>query len=58
MINLGYCCINLTLASEGIRTSRSMIQRTFKAKGINYASELALENVKDLHKIIRWNITD
>ena len=56
MTNLGYCCINLTLASKGIRTSRSMIQRTFKAKGINYASELALENVKDLHKIITWNI--
>ena len=56
MINLGYCCINLTLANEGIRTSRSMIQRTFKTKGIEYASKLALENVKDLHKIITWNV--
>jgi len=56
MTNLGYCCINLTLADEGIKTSRSMIQRTFKAKGIKYASELALENVRDLHKIITWNI--
>jgi UV DNA damage endonuclease len=33
-----------------------MIKRTFKAKGVNYASELTLNNVKDLDKIIDWNI--
>jgi UV DNA damage endonuclease len=32
-----------------------MIKRTFKAKGIKYASELALANVRDLKKIIQWN---
>jgi UV DNA damage endonuclease len=32
-----------------------MIQRTFQQKGISYASELALENVRDLVKIIEWN---
>jgi len=36
-------------------TNRSMIRKTFDAKGIKYASELALKNVKDLEKIIRWN---
>ena len=54
--NYGYCCINTTLQkSDKITTNRSMIKRTFAEKGINYASELALANVKDLVKIINWN---
>jgi UV DNA damage endonuclease len=32
-----------------------MIRRTFDAKGLPYASELALQNVKDLSEIIKWN---
>lgn len=56
MLNLGYCCINLTLTNRGVKTSRGMIQRTFKQRGLSYASELAYDNVKDLHKIIKWNI--
>tara|TARA_Y100001970_G_scaffold237459_1_gene297962 strand:- start:332 stop:1168 length:837 start_codon:yes stop_codon:yes gene_type:complete len=32
-----------------------MIKRTFQQKGIKYASELALANVRDLKKIIQWN---
>lgn len=32
-----------------------MIRKTFDAKGIKYASELALQNVKDLYKILEWN---
>jgi len=59
MINLGYACINSILSglpkSRRITTNRSMIKRTFKAKGIKYASELALTNVRDLKKIIQWN---
>lgn len=54
--NYGYCCINTTLQkSDKITTNRSMIKRTFAAKGIEYASELALLNAKDLVKIINWN---
>lgn len=54
--NYGYCCINTTLQkSDKITTNRSMIKRTFAEKGIEYASELALANVKDLVKIINWN---
>lgn len=55
MTNLGYACINLTLADEGITTNRGMIKRTFAEKGIAYASELALNNCKDLLKILKWN---
>ena len=32
-----------------------MIRRTFDAKGIEYASALTLQNVKDLYKILEWN---
>ena len=53
--NLGYACINIQLTSQGVRTSRKMIKKTFKEKGINYASELALQNARDLIKIINWN---
>lgn len=55
MVNLGYACINLTLANEGITTNRSMIKKTFMERGIAYASELALSNVQALYKIVEWN---
>ena len=58
-MNYGYACINETLGSgpkkTRVTTNRSMIKRTFKEKGIKYASELALQNVKDLIKILHWN---
>ena len=52
---LGYACINMTLAKQGISCNRSMIRRTFDAKGVAYASELILENLRNLTKIISWN---
>lgn len=55
-IRLGYACINLTLAEEGVTTNRGMIKRTFAEKGIAYASELALSNVKGLKRILDWNV--
>ena len=61
MINLGYACINMSLSypkqrgAERITTNRSMIKRTFDQRGPQYASELALQNVKDLYSILRWN---
>jgi UV DNA damage endonuclease len=53
--NIGYCCINVTLQKKKITSGRGMIQRTFKQKGLKYASQLALLNAKDLIKIIEWN---
>lgn len=53
--NFGYCCINLELGKQKVTTNRSMVKRTFEAKGIEYASELALQNVRDLARIISWN---
>ena len=58
-MQLGYACINMGFSSlpksKRITTNRSMIKRTFQQKGLSYASELALENVKDLLKILQWN---
>ena len=66
MKNLGYACINMQLSyptkwgnqprgTERITTNRSMIRRTYDAKGITYASELSLLNVQDLERVIDWN---
>lgn len=55
-MNLGYACINMTLGKKKITTNRSMIKKTFLERGINYAAELALQNVKDLETIIHWNV--
>ena len=52
---LGYACINMTLGEEGISCNRSMIRRTFNAKGIDYASELIVSNMKSLLQLIHWN---
>jgi len=57
-MNLGYACINLTLAGAGITTNRGMIKKTFGEKGIAYASELALSNVRALLKILEWNVAN
>ena len=56
-MNLGYACINMTLGEHKpkITTNRSMIKKTFKEKGITYASELGIQNSRDLVEIIKWN---
>lgn len=56
-MKLGYACINTALAEHKITTNRGMIKRTFKAKGLPYASELALKNCKDLLSILHWNVS-
>lgn len=54
--NYGYCCINLTLQQDkDIKIGRGMIKRTFQAKGIKYAGELAEANIRDMIEIIKWN---
>ena len=65
-LRIGYACINMQLSypkqygnkpkDKPITTNRSMIRRTFDTKGIPYASEKTLLNVKDLDTIIDWNI--
>jgi UV DNA damage endonuclease len=54
MANLGYACINMTMGKK-VTTNRTMVKRTFNAKGLDYVSELALLNAKDIIKILEWN---
>ena len=60
MRNYGYACINKTFSdrpkAQRITTNRTMIKRTFQERGIEYASELALQNLRDLRKILQWNL--
>jgi len=66
-MKLGYACINMQLSyptkygdkpkgTKPITTGRGMIKRTFQSKGVDYASEIALANAKDLHNIMTWNV--
>ena len=56
---MGYSCINTNLSNRSkkdrITTNRTMIKRTFEQKGIEYASELAVQNCADLLPILQWN---
>ena len=53
-MNLGYACINLSLGKK-VTTNRTMIKKTFTQKGLEYVSDLVLQNVADLERIIDWN---
>lgn len=56
VMNFGYACINLCLADEGIVTNKGMIRRTYLERGVQYASQLALQNVLALKKVLEWNV--
>ena len=53
-VQLGYCCINLSMPKNH-STNRGCIKRTFQAKGLKHVSALALENVRDLIEVVKWN---
>ena len=54
--NLGYACINMTLRqSDNITINRTCIKRTLETKGLPHISNITLQNVTDLSKIIQWN---
>ena len=66
-MKLGYACINMKLSypqkyggkERGVKpitTGRGMIKRTFETKGVDYASEITLANVKDLNRVMTWNV--
>jgi UV DNA damage endonuclease len=53
-MNIGYACINMTMGKK-VSTNRTMVKKTLNLKGLDYVSELALLNAKDLIKILEWN---
>jgi UV DNA damage endonuclease len=54
--NYGYACINETLKKEGVTTNRSLKKATLDKKGLDYCSELAVQNIRDLEKYLHWNL--
>ena len=55
-LNLGYACINETLKRQKITTNRGLKKATLDSKGLQYASQLSLQNVLDLEKVLDWNL--
>jgi UV DNA damage endonuclease len=61
MKNIGYCCIPLG-CNQGLKkkdqilVNRSMVRKTFDAKGLPYVSELIILNLKDTIKVLDWNL--
>jgi len=58
MNRIGYACINMTLGSKGVTTGRAMRKATLEAKGVQHASQLALQNALDLETILKWNVAN
>ena len=61
MGNIGYCCINMSInidksKKDHITVNRGMIKKTFETKGLSYVSELAIQNINDMMKILEWNV--
>jgi UV DNA damage endonuclease len=54
-IRYGYACINETLKKEGVTTNRSLKKATLEKKGLEYCSDLAVQNIRDLEKYLHWN---
>lgn len=55
---LGYACMNHTLREREppVRCNRDMRKATFEERGLSYASELTLQNMRDLRTILAWNV--
>lgn len=56
--NYGYACLNTELrkAKPPVFTSRTCRKKTFEEKGLDYAKSLAIQNLKDLLTILKWNV--
>ena len=54
---LGYACINMELSGlkPKVSTNRTMRRKTFEEKGLDYVSQIILQNVTDLLTILKWN---
>ncbi len=58
---IGYCCISLG-CNEGkkkkdhIQVNRGMVKKTFQAKGLPYAAELIVANLKDTLEVLKYNL--
>lgn len=56
-IQLGLCCLNMTMRANNppVFSSRKMIIRTIKERGIHSLKEKITQNLLDTIQLIRWN---
>ena len=56
-IDLGLCCINMTLREQkpSVFVNRTCRLETAKTKGLDYLKKLSSENAEDCVKLIDWN---
>ena len=62
MRRLGYCCISLginqgKIKKDHISVNRTMVRRTFDQKGLAYVSDLAIQNIEDCKRLLRYNLS-
>lgn len=55
-MRFGYACINTELSKQKITTNRTCRLNTLKNTGSNKLLELAIANVDDLQKVLKWNV--
>ena len=58
---IGYCCISIGCnenlkKKDHITVNRGMVKKTFQEKGLEYVSEIVIENLKDTLKLLDYNI--
>jgi UV DNA damage endonuclease len=61
MNRIGYCCIAIGIneglkSKDQIKVNRGMVKKTFELRGLSYVYELAIQNIRDMRKILEWNI--
>ena len=56
-VQLGLCCLNMELRDQkpSIFSSRKVIIRTIKEKGIDILKDKIIQNLKDTIQLIEWN---
>ena len=56
-IQLGLCCLNMTMRGQNppVFSSRKMIMRTIKERGIHSLQEKIIQNLKDTLTLMDWN---
>jgi len=62
MRRLGYCCISLGInqgkpKKDHISVNRTMVRRTFDQRGLGYVSELAIQNIDDCRRLLKYNLS-
>ena len=57
MVQLGLCCLNISLRSKKtpIFSSRSVQLKTLESKGVDFLKEKIIQNLKDTLRLMDWN---